>query len=175
MQTQPSPYTNQPFSYPNGITTASGARVPRSEWEHFSQYSDAQRMLAALQQAPLIDGDAAGNQLQTPLKVTAGALEIVDGIQAGFDLMFAESNPYDGTKPIPANYVTTWTIVGTLWVDGIAFVVDEYVGDLVKRFTVPEGVDVDESGSSQIVKLLLMQNVSGFGGPVGIAEATYRA
>lgn len=174
MNPQPAPYTNQPFLYPNGITTAMGTPVARMFWEHFSQYSDAVRVLEAIKDAPLIDCTQTGQTgLGTPLKVSLLQLSIADGCLTMEDAMFVETAPLDPAKPIPENFVAPWHVQGVIMVNGVTFVVDEYVGDLVKRFTVPEGVDVDLQGTSKVLKLMLLPNVTGT--LIGLAEASYRA
>lgn len=170
--TQSSPYSNVPFNYPNGITNAAGNRVNRNYWDYFSQYSDAQSILKALQNASLLDASQPPNQLTTPLKITVDQLSIIDGIEAGLDGEYIETTPYDSNN-IPETYVTAWHIHGTIVVDGITFLLDEYVGDLVKRYTVPDQGDYDEQGTSEVIKIMLLPNVSN--GTIGLAEATYRA
>jgi hypothetical protein len=127
-----------------------------SAWQYFSTYAQAVQMLQSFNSA----AKAAG--------AVSVSLDIVDGIANMEDGMFHLTGATPNNPPQPGD-VTCWHIEGSFTVDGMTYVVNEWVGSLVWRSVYPTAVDFAGSagsyGGPNLYFHLLVY------GPVGLAEA----
>lgn len=112
--------------------TFNGGAVPEADWREFSEFGQAND-----EYLPLFKNAA------LKLGATSISLSLIDGIASGYDDFV--SNPALPTPPLPTS-VTTWTIYGYMTINGVTYLVDEWVGDLDFRKTHPDTFDEEAPG-----------------------------